>query len=118
MKMFKFALTLVMLLTVMKAFSQTGAVSPDSAKYHEGALTTVCGKVYGTHSGKNGILKLNFGADYPDNTFTAVVFADDASKFKKAEEYNGKQVCVTGRIQLYKGKAEVVLKEASQLREQ
>jgi hypothetical protein len=116
MKMIKLVLTLAMILPGAIAFSQT--VSPDSAKYHEGALTTVCGKVYGTHAGKDGILKLNFGADYPDNTFTAVVFADDASKFKKVEEYNGKEICVTGKIQIYKGKAEVVLKEVNQLREQ
>jgi DNA/RNA endonuclease YhcR with UshA esterase domain len=116
MKMIKLVFTITMLLQGAIAFSQS--VSPDSAKYHEGSLTTICGKVYGTHAGQNGILKLNFGADYPDNTFTAVVFADDASKFKKAEEYKGKEICVTGKIQIYKGKAEVVLKEANQLREQ
>jgi len=116
MKIVKPVLILVILLCAASSFAQT--ISPDSAKYHEGSLATVCGKVYGTHTGKTGVVTLNFGAEYPDNSFTAVVFADDASNFKKPEEYNGKQVCVTGRIKMYKGKAEVILKEASQLREQ
>jgi hypothetical protein len=93
-------------------------VSPDSAKYHEGSLITVCGKVYGTHTGKTGVVMLNFGAAYPDQTFTAVIFADDASAFKKADEYNGKKLCVTGRVKMYQGKAEVILKSPDQLREQ
>ncbi len=118
MKVIKFVFTLVLLFTGVITFAQSGTVSPDSAKYHEGALTTVCGKVFGTHTGNTGVVMLNFGGVYPDNAFTAVIFADDVSKFKKADEYNGKQLCVTGRIKLYKGKAEVVLKEANQLLEQ
>ena len=117
MKIIKFVSILALLLPAV-AFSQTQPVSPDSAKYHEGALTTVCGKVFGIHSGTSGFVKLNFGGDYPDNTFTAVIFPDNVSKFKKPEEYNGKQVCVTGKISIFKGKAEIVLKEANQLREQ
>ncbi len=117
MKINKLALIIIMLLSAGAAFAQQ-PVSPDSAKYHEGSLTTVCGKVFGSHTGNTGVVMLNFGGAYPDNTFTAVIFADDASKFKKADEYNGRQICVTGKVKLYKGKAEVVLKESNQLREQ
>jgi DNA/RNA endonuclease YhcR with UshA esterase domain len=117
MKIIRLACFLALLLTGSFVFAQN-PVSPDSAKFHEGSLTTICGKIYSVHTGKNGIVKFNFGADYPDNTFTAVIFADDAGKFKKPEEYNGKQVCVTGKVQLYKGKAEIILKDVNQVREQ
>ena len=93
-------------------------ISPDSAKYHDGSLETICGKVTGTHVGKTGVMMLNFGAPFPDNSFTAVIFTDDAPKFKNVEEYKGKTICVIGRIKTYKGKPEIVLKETSQLREQ
>ena len=92
--------------------------SPDSAKYFEGKLTTVCGKVSGTHVGKSGVMMLNFGKEFPDNSFTAVAFEGDVSKFKSANHYDGKQVCVTGKVQMYKGKPEIILNEASQLKEQ
>ena len=61
---------------------------------------------------------LNFGGNYPANTFSAVIFADDVANFKKPEYYSGKTLCVTGRIKLYKGKAEVVIKSADQIRDQ
>src|SRR5690348_8434846 len=84
------------------ALAQT-SITPDSAKYHEGSLTTVCGKVFDTHTGRGGVTKLNFGAAYPDSPFTAVIFSDDSSKFKHPEYYNGKKLCVTGKVQLWKG---------------
>jgi hypothetical protein len=92
--------------------------SPDSAKYFEAKLTTVCGNITGTHVGKSGVMMLNFGKSFPDNSFTAVVFEGDVSKFKSANHYDGKTVCVTGKIQIYKGKPEIILNEASQLKEQ
>ena len=97
---------------------QTQSISPDSAKYHDGSLQTICGKVTGTHVTKSGAMMLNFGAAYPENSFTAVIFSDDAPKFKKVKDYDGKTICVIGRIKMYKGKPEMVLKETNQLREQ
>jgi hypothetical protein len=99
-------------------YADQATVGPDSAKYYEGSIITVCGKVTGTHTGEGGVMMLNFGGAYPKNTFTAVVFADDVPKFKIAEEYEGKVLCVTGRIKIYRGKAEMVLKSLNQLREQ
>jgi len=91
------------------------STTPDSAKYYLGSTITICGKVTGTHVGKTGVMKLNFGGKYPDNTFTAVVFADDASKFKGADYYDGNSICVTGKIENYHGKPEVILKTADQI---
>jgi hypothetical protein len=113
----KQTIILFFLFACYAALAQT-TVTPDSAKYHEGSLTTVCGKVFDTHTGRGGVMKLNFGGAYPDNTFSAVIFSDDVAKFKPAEYYSGKKFCVTGKIQLWKGSAEIILKDPDQLKEQ
>lgn len=92
--------------------------SPDSAKYHVGSIVTVCGKVSGVHLNKEGMLFLNFGNPFPDNSFSAIAFKDIAPKFKAAEHYNGKHLCITGPIKMYKGKPEIVLMELNQVKEE
>jgi len=102
------------ILLSVNAFSQI-TVSPDSAKYYDGTLVRVCGKITGTHIGKSGVIQLNFGGKYPNNTFTAVIFSDNTTKFEPAESYDGKDVCVSGKIKMYKEKPEIELKDPKQL---
>lgn len=59
---------------------------------------------------------LNFDKKYPDNTFTAVIFPDDMYKFEDLMKYQNKNVKVTGRISLYKGKPQIVINSTSQLK--
>jgi len=47
---------------------------------------------------------LNFGTPYPNQTFTVVVFRSAASRFSNLHDWEGKQVSVTGRIKLYRGR--------------
>lgn len=96
--------------------TNTGTVAADSAKFHIGEQTTVCGKVMGVYTGKSGVVKLNFGADYPNNTFTAVIFENDVKKFKPAAEFKGQTICVNGNIELYNGKPEIVLHDPLQVK--
>jgi DNA/RNA endonuclease YhcR with UshA esterase domain len=47
-----------------------------------------------------------------------VIWGRVRSKFGTPERYlRGKQVCVTGQTQLYRGKAEIVVRDAKQLSE-
>ena len=59
---------------------------------------------------------INLGPAYPDQDFTAVVFADDASKFEALEGLQGRTVAVTGTVKEYHGKPEIVLKDPAQLK--
>jgi hypothetical protein len=95
-------------------YAQT--VSPDSAKYHEGELTTVCGKCVGTYTTKKGMTFLNFDQPYPISPFTAVIFASDSMNFEKSGYYKGKRLCVMGKVKMYNGKPEIILKKANQIR--
>ena len=114
--MIKTILATLCIFISLNAFGQT-AVSPDSAKYYEGTSVTVCGKVSSTYSGKNGIIKLQLGGKYPSNTFTAIIFPANTTKFKTAEYYEGMDVCVTGKVTMYKDKPEIEMTDPKQLKE-
>ena len=60
---------------------------------------------------------LNLDYPYPQQVFTILIWGSDRSKFGAPEKQHlGKRVCVTGMIQSYKGKAEIVATDTSQLR--
>jgi DNA/RNA endonuclease YhcR with UshA esterase domain len=44
-----------------------------------------------------------------------VIFARDAGKFPDAAAWNGKTVDVTGTIQIYQGKPEIIVNSPSQV---
>ncbi len=67
-------------------------------------------------SRKNNIF-LHFEKPYPNQCFSAVIFSYYLHKFIQTPEidYEGKIVRVRGKIQEYKGKPEIILKEPSQI---
>ena len=53
---------------------------------------------------------LNLDRAYPNHVFTALIWGSDRSAFPYAPEgLQGKRICVTGVIELYKGKAEIIV---------
>jgi DNA/RNA endonuclease YhcR with UshA esterase domain len=104
------------------AFSAYAAsLTPEEAPGHIGENATVCGMVvsgmYAAQS-RGQPTFLNFGKPYPNQPFTAVIWGSDRSKFGMPEtSLRGKQVCVTGQIRLYRGKAEVILSDPNQVGE-
>ena len=61
---------------------------------------------------------MNFGGEYPNELFTAVIMEDDVAKFTNynpAEFPDNKKICIRGRIVDYKGKPEIIIKGPSQL---
>jgi hypothetical protein len=60
---------------------------------------------------------LNFDKPYPNHTFTSVIFGADREKFGKPEEtYLQKDVCVSGKIEDFNGKPQIVLTDPKQIR--
>lgn len=91
----------------------------DAAK-HEGDSVKICTKIFGAkyfEGSKGSPTLLNAGAKYPDAPLTLVIFGESRATFKnKPEEfYTDKNVCVTGRIVMYKGKPEIVLTSEAQM---
>jgi hypothetical protein len=92
-------------------------IAPSEAAKHMGETGTVCGKVAGTRHLENSITFLNFEKPYPETPFTAIIRNDDRAKFGKPEEtYLNKNICVTGKIEEYNKKPQIVLTEPSQIK--
>jgi micrococcal nuclease len=87
---------------------------------HVGDSVTVCTKIY---SGifldrSNGTpTLLNAGGLYPNAPLTIFIGADARKQFKEAPEvfFKNKEVCVTGKVILYKDKPEIVVYEEKQI---
>jgi DNA/RNA endonuclease YhcR with UshA esterase domain len=95
-------------------------IAPADAGRHEGEEAMVCGLVAATRyaAGTRGSPTfLDFGAAYPGQVFQVVIWGSERSRFHEAPEqaFLHKQVCVTGRIRLYRGKPEITVKDPAQL---
>jgi DNA/RNA endonuclease YhcR with UshA esterase domain len=95
-------------------------LAASEAKDHYGEMATVCGEVVSaryaaTSNGEPTFL--NFDKAYPNQIFTVVIWGDNRSKFGKPEdEYQGKRICVSGKITAYAGLPEIVLVDPKQIR--
>jgi DNA/RNA endonuclease YhcR with UshA esterase domain len=58
---------------------------------------------------------LNLDRPYPHPVFTALVWGEDRVKFGEPERLEGRRVCVTGMIKLYRGEAKIILRDPRQL---
>jgi hypothetical protein len=96
-------------------------IPSDQAKDHLGQTGTVCGRVADTRyleSGRQPTF-LNFDKRYPEHTFTAVIFGENRAKFGTPEkEYLNKEICVSGKIEAFNGKPQIVVTEPSQIKPQ
>jgi len=114
----RLSMTLIAL-TVATLPARAATLTPDDAAKHPGETATVCGIVAGAKYAaqiRGGLTFIDFGRPYPNASFTAVIFAADRAKFGTPEKsLAGKQVCVTGKIEIFRGKAEIVLTDPKQL---
>lgn len=82
------------------------------AAEYEGKLVSICSKVYSTKVlNSNGMTFLNVGGAYPNSPLTIVIYSDSLENFnfKPEDFYKGKDICVTGKIKIYKGKPEIII---------
>lgn len=83
----------------------------DSSKY-EGKLVYTCGKVYSTKViQSNGMILMNVGGEFPDAHLTIVIYNNSLKNFDDNPEkfYKGKNICVSGKIKMYKGRPEIII---------
>ncbi|MGI8583300.1 MAG: hypothetical protein ACR2KX_13960 [Chitinophagaceae bacterium] len=91
----------------------------DVAK-HVGDSVKICSTVYGgkyLETAKGSPTFLNIGGAYPNAPLTIVIWSALRRQFKNVPEdfYNNKEVCITGKIELYKGKPQIVLSNINQI---
>lgn len=88
-------------------------ISVNDAAKHIGEHATVCGPVMGSHTAESVRGKptfVNMGKAYPHQLFTVVFWESDAAKIGSFPTSGN--VCVTGKIEEYKGKPQIVLHDA------
>jgi hypothetical protein len=95
-------------------------ISIDSLHQHIGDSVTVCTKIYGgifLDRSKDQPTLLNAGGRYPDAPLTILIGLEARKKFAEAPElfFKDKEVCITGKIILYKEKPEIIIYEEKQI---
>ncbi len=110
--------TLLSLFFVAAVTAQTSIKLEDVSK-HIGDSVTVCGKVAGMRyfeNSKNKPTFLNIGANHPNQSLTVVIWENARSLFtSKVEDLMDKEICITGRIILYKERPEIVIERPDQI---
>jgi hypothetical protein len=109
----------IFLLLTLNTTAQTNELTAGKARDHVGEVQTVCGKVASTHFAsktKGEPTFLNLDEPYPKEIFTILIWGSDRAKFGTPEtKYKDAHVCVTGKITSYRGVAEIVATEPSQI---
>ena len=95
-------------------------LDPGEAARHVGETVTVCGVVASAKflsRSRSQPTFLNLEEPYPNEIFTVVIFGSDRAKFGTPETtLNAKRICVTGKIQEYRGLPEIILSDPKQLK--
>lgn len=109
-------LSVVLCLSVFNSFAQKEIKVVD-AKNHVGETVRICTKIYGgKFLERDTLTLLNAGGFYPDAPLTIVIRANARKEFNKPEEhYKGAEVCVTGKIELFKDKPQIEVTTKEQL---
>ncbi len=95
-------------------------ISAADAIHFVGKTARVCGSVASAKYAFNADGQptfLDLDKPYPNHVFTAVVWGKDRKTFPYAPEtLAGRQICVSGRIALYREKAEITVSGPDQIR--
>ena len=119
LKMKKLPLFITALILSLTAFSQTAIKIEDISK-HVGDSVKVCTTIYGgifLERAKNTPTFLNAGGSYPNAPLTVVIWAAARATFTEKPEvfYKDKNVCIYGKVELYKEKPQLVVYGEGQL---
>jgi hypothetical protein len=111
------------LLSLFMVLCATGLIAetpreytPVEAAKHIGENAQVTGTVKRVNQSEGGSIFLDMGAKYPNNPFTVFIPRSAADKFPNFRKYDGFIITVSGEIQEYKHKAEIVVTDPSQIK--
>ena len=113
-------LTAVVLLASTYTVSAQQAIKLEELSNFIGDSVIVSGKVFGGRylsKSENAPTFLNVGGDFPNQLLTLVVWGKDRNNFKMAPEeaYKGHHVQVAGKVELHRGKPQIILYKDDQI---
>jgi DNA/RNA endonuclease YhcR with UshA esterase domain len=96
------------------------AIKLEEVKDHIGDSVTVTGKVYGIkylEQAKGAPTLINLGAAFPNQFLTVVIFDEDKKRLalEPEKQFADAQVSVTGKVELFRGKPQIVITDKSQI---
>ncbi len=106
-------LTTVLILLFSASIYSQDTISSKEAKNFIGEVKIVKGPVAGIFKSNKGTVLINFDEDHPNSTFVAVI--KDAANISYSELKVGSTLTITGKIEDYKGKPQIILTEQSQI---
>lgn len=89
-------------------------ISPLDAGDYTGKTVTVKGFVADIYQSEK-VAYLNFVEKYPNNPFTGVIFASKFEDFPDIAKFRNKNVELTGRVSVFKGKPQIILNSPKQI---
>jgi hypothetical protein len=93
-------------------------IKDSEAAQFVGQSLEVRGLVVAVSTSRKGNAFINFGAPYPNQTFTGYIPAGTAlANDPWLQSLRGKTVGITGLVELYKGKPEIRVSDKSQIKE-
>ena len=105
----------VFCLCLLSSAARAKCIPYTEAPSHVGESVCVSGKVLKVAEGKKGAWFLNLCEDYKTCPFNVVVFARDLRNVGDIRRLAGKDIELYGKIKLYGGRPEIILKDGRQL---
>lgn len=115
-----FRLGLLTLICVPVLGQETNTNAParipaKEAKQHLNSEATVFGKVVEMHK-TDRLIRLNLDEPFPNQPFTAVIFANKTNLFSDFDKLKGQDVEISGKITEYRDQPQIVLVSTNQLK--
>ena len=115
----KYLLIILFTSFAITSFAQQ-QIKLEEVRNHIGDSVKLMAKIYGGkyfETANNTPTLLDVGAHYPNALLTLVIYGDVRKQFTNAPEtfYTGKEEWITGKIELYKNKPQIVIHNANQV---
>jgi hypothetical protein len=75
---------------------------------------TYCGKVEEVFLSRSHAF-LNFGGKYPNQKFTGYLPSQGRNFSYDIKSLEGEEICITGKVEIYRGRAEIVITDEKQI---
>src|ERR1700726_2990756 len=107
-------LSLLLWLIPVRADEQR-VIKDSEAIRHVGRYVEVCGLVVSVTTSPFGTAFINFGREYPNQTFAGFIPADSGITADQITKLQGKNVGIVGTIELHRGKPEIKIMSMYQM---
>lgn len=110
---------ILLLMVSLNSVADTPWYSPYDASNLVGETAWVCGHIGSAHharSVRGQPTYINLGPAYPNQVFTIVIWSSDRHKFELMPERLTGALCVHGRVNMYGGTPQIVVRQPQQIR--